>query len=228
MLPHLAPHFNITVHDAARDVRALAAQHGASCAELKTIAACDIIILATPVRQMEAVAKTIAPHVRPGQLVMDVGSVKMLPTQMLDAVLPAGVDIIGLHPLFGPQSGKNGIKGLNITLCHVRGTRAPCVKEFLSTVLGLHVLEASAEQHDRELAYVQGLTHLIGKVFVGLNLAPFQQTTKTYDLLLQMVDMVRHDSDELFRTIERDNPFAAGAKADFFAAVAELEKKLEG
>jgi prephenate dehydrogenase len=88
------------------------------------------------------------------------------------------------------------------------------------------IIEATPEQHDKELAYVQGLTHLIGKVFVGLNLPEFAQTTKTYDLLKQMVEMVRHDSDELFRTIERDNPFAVKAKEEFFAAVAELEKKL--
>lgn len=226
ILPHLAPHFRVSVHDSARDVAALAAQHDAVAADLKAIAGCDVIILATPVRQMEDVARTLAPHMKAGQLVMDVGSVKLLPTRMLAEVMPEGVAVIGLHPLFGPQSGKNGIKGLNITVCPVRGDCAPKVRAFLENTLGLHVIETSAAQHDKELAYVQGLTHLIGKVFVGMHLPDFQQTTRTYELLKQMVEMVRYDSDELFRTIERDNPFAAEAKAEFFAAVAELEKKL--
>lgn len=231
ILPHLAPYYNITIYDKFRkpkDMLALAKKHKVKAVtSLKDICASDKILIATPVQTFEKIVMELKHHVRPGQLVMDVGSVKELPAKILKKHLPDGVDIIGLHPLFGPQSGKHGIKGLNITVCNVRGKRHAKLIKFFKSKLGLNVIEATPTQHDRELAYVQGLTHLIGKVFVGMDLPSFAQTTKTYELLKQMVEMVRYDSDELFRTIERDNPYTIHAKREFFDTVKRLEKKLK-
>ncbi|MDX1921666.1 MAG: prephenate dehydrogenase/arogenate dehydrogenase family protein [Alphaproteobacteria bacterium] len=230
ILPHLSAHFKTKIYDKLRkptDLEKIAKKHNAkSVTRLKDLCDSDVILIATPVSTFEPIIKEIKPHLRKGQLVVDVGSVKELPAKILKKNLPAGVDIIGLHPLFGPQSGKNGIKGLNITVCNVRGKRNAKLINFFKKKLGLNVIETTPTEHDKELAYVQGLTHLIGKVFVSLNLAPFKQTTKTYELLKQMVEMVRYDSDELFRTIERDNLYTAHAKRAFFDAVKKLEKKL--
>ncbi|NDE90512.1 MAG: prephenate dehydrogenase/arogenate dehydrogenase family protein [Alphaproteobacteria bacterium] len=226
IVPHLAAHRSVRVYDSKRDLGALAKIKNVEVCDLATLCQSDIIIIATPVKTFEDVVKTIVPHLRAGQLVMDVGSVKVLPAKLLQDHLPAYVDIIGLHPLFGPQSGKNGIQGLNVTVCNVRGSRDKKIVPFLKDKLGLNVIEATPEQHDKEMAYVQGLTHLIGKVFVGMDLPEFAQTTKTYTLLKQMVEMVRYDSDDLFRSIERDNPFSVKAKTEFFTVVSELEKKL--
>ncbi len=230
ILPHLSPHFKTCIFDKFRnpkEIAKIAKKHKVKMVtELRELCESDIILIATPVRTFEEILKEIKSYERPGQLVIDVGSVKELPAKILQKHLPKGVDIIGLHPLFGPQSGKNGIRGLNISVCNVRGSRNAKLINFFKNKLGLKVIEATPTQHDMELAYVQGLTHLIGKVFVSLGLPKFSQSTKTYDLLEQMVEMVRYDSDELFRTIERDNPYTADAKKDFFKAVAALEKKL--
>ena len=94
--------------------------------------------------------------------------------------------------------------------------------------LGLQVFQVTPEEHDRELAYVHGLTHMLGKVIVALDLPKFRMTTKTYELIDQAVDYIRYDSDELFQAIERENPFAETAKKSFFAAARKLEEKLSG
>ena len=226
MLPHLAPHYDVTVHDAA-DVAALAKKYNVAVGDLARIAACDIIILAVPVQKMEPVLAELASKLKPDALVIDVASVKIKPTELMKKILPPSVSIVGTHPLFGPQSGKNGIAGLNVAVCEVRGGRAAGVSAFLRDQLKLNVFEVAAEDHDRQLAYVQGLTHLLAKVIVALDLPEFQLTTKTYDLMQQMIGMVRHDSDELFKAIERENPFTAEAKKAFFAAARNLEEKLE-
>jgi len=49
----------------------------------------------------------------------------------------------------------------------------------------------------------------------------------SFDCLMQAVDMVRNDSDELFLTIERDNPFAADVRRTFFRHAADLNRHLE-
>ena len=128
---------------------------------------------------MEKVLRQLAKVARPDALVVDVGSVKMKPAKLMKQILPRRMDIVGTHPLFGPQSGKKGVKNLNIVVCNVRGKRAPCVCARFCSKLGLRVFAATAKQeHDRELAYVQGLTHLLAKVVVALKLPRFRFTAQ--------------------------------------------------
>ena len=224
-VPHLAPHFDLVLHD-RRDVSDLAQKHKGVAGTLDEAAACDVVMLAVPVQQMESVLRAIAPHLKSGALVIDVASVKIKPTEWMKSILPAHVDVVGLHPLFGPQSGSGGIADLNIVVCNVRGERGEAVQTFLKDDLGLNVFATTPEDHDRQLAYVQGLTHLIAKVVVAMDLPEFGLTTKTFDYMKQMVEMVRYDSDDLFKAIERENPFTAEAKESFFNAARKLEDKL--
>lgn len=225
MARHLAPHFDLVLHDAHKSTAALAKTCRARSGGIIAAAACKIIVIAVPVQQMEKVLRKLAKVARPDALVIDVGSVKMKPAKLMKEILPRSMDIVGTHPLFGPQSGKKGIKNLNIVVCNVRGRRGACVRRFCRK-LGLRVFAAAPQEHDRELAYVQGLTHLLAKVVVALKLPRFRFTTKTYEYLDQMVETVRYDSDELFRAIERENPFTKKAKRQFFAAARRLEQKL--
>jgi prephenate dehydrogenase len=226
MAQHLASHFALTLCDTNKTIKKVAKKVGASLGDLAAVAVCDIVVVAVPVQKMESVLRELAPKLRPGTLVLDVGSVKIKPTNLMKKILPKHVDIIGTHPLFGPQTGKHGIKGLNIVVANIRGKRVECVKAFLKKKLNLAVHEATPQEHDKELAYVQGLTHLLMKVVVSLDLPKFRFTTKTYEYLEQMVEMIRYDSDELFRAIERENPFSKEAKKSFFAAARKLEDKL--
>ena len=223
---HLAPHVDLVLYDAGKDVAGLAKEIDARTGDLKTAASCDIVMLAVPVQKIRQMVQEIAPFVKPDALVLDVASVKIKPIAALLEFLPPGIAIIGTHPLFGPQSGKNGIKGLNIVLCDIRGGCIDEVEAFCAQKLGLKVLRATPEQHDREAAYVQGLTHLLAKIIISLDLPPMQLTTRTYELMQQMVDMLRHDSDDLFRAIARENPFSREAQEAFFAATRKLDEKL--
>ncbi len=229
MLKHLCPYFDIHIFDAHRKLDDVTSLYRVTESNLSDISAtCDVIILAVPVRQMEQSIKDIAPHLRVGQLIIEVASVKILPEQFLKSHLPVGVDVVGLHPLFGPQSGKYGIHGFNIALCNINGSRAECVSEFLTKRLGLNVYNTTPEDHDRQMAYVQILTHLIGKAFVKINPPNLNLTTKTYDLLCDMVELICYDSDELFKAIQTDNPYAHETKEKFFTAVRELDEFLKG
>ena len=215
-IPHLKPHFELALHDPFR-------QLGTG---LAGAAAQDIVLLAVPVAAIAEVAAEIAPHLRPGTLVLDVCSIKVKPLAALAALLPEHVAIVGTHPLFGPQSGRDGIRGLRLSLCEVRGGRAPMVARFLRRQLGLQVIETTPEAHDRQMAYVQGLSHLIGRIVAGMDLPPLQQTTSSFEHLMRLVETVRHDSDELFRTIAVENPFVDPVAAGFFRVASELQRRI--
>jgi len=222
---HLSERFEILAYDpVATDDLGLVQLTG-----LAEAAACPIVILAVPVEALEATVKAIAPHVAPNALIIDVGSVKVLPARLMAEGLPQGVRLVGTHPLFGPQSGKDGIAGLRIAVCPINDDRAARrVAAFCRKILGLKVFAVSPEDHDREAAVVQGLTHLIARVLLAMEPLPSRMTTASFERIMQAVEMVRHDSPAVFRAIERDNPFAAGVRERFFALADEARAELDG
>ena len=227
MVRHLAPYFDIRACDPSPAAKRFARRHNIALADLEEAAACPIVVLAAPVKALRALAHEIAPHVRPRAIVLDVGSVKLGPAQWLEDAMPAHADLVCTHPLFGPQSARTGVYGLEIVVCPVRSRRTRRVTRFLEHALDLKVSTTTPEAHDRALATVQGLTHLIAKVLSGLEPLPREHTTASYDLLMQGVSYVQGDSEELFLAIERDNPFAPDVRRRFFAEIAALRERLE-
>lgn len=225
-IPHLTPFFDVRLYDATRNLDALCACHGVDAVDLATAAGQDIVVVAVPKSALRSVARAIAPHLRPESLVIDVCSLKTEPLTILASELPPHVGIVGTHPLFGPQSGRDGIEGLRIAICPARGRRARLVERFLRHRLKLRVVRTSAEEHDRQMAYVQGLTHLLARIVVAMGVPRLDHTTAAFSHLEAMVGMLRHDSDELFRTIVADNPFAGEMLASFAKATDEVMRRV--
>jgi len=221
---HLATWFDILAHDPT----AADGEGVATLVSLEEAAACPTVVLAVPVEALEATLEAIRPHLSSDALVIDVGSVKVKPARLMAEALPEGVRIVGTHPLFGPQSARDGVAGLRIAVCEVRGQRdARRVAAFCRKMLKLNVFQVSPEDHDREAATVQGLTHLIARVLLAMEPLPTRMTTASFERLMQAVDMVRHDSPAVFRAIERDNPFAAEVRERFFTLAEEARGELD-
>ena len=202
---HLRPHFPILVFDVMPDV-ARAEALSVSIASFKAAAQCPIVILSVPVSQMRNVVADLVPYLTPESLVVDVGSVKVEPAGIMSELLPGNVEIVATHPLFGPQSARNGIHRLRIAVCPIRGRRfrvaAFCRK------LGLDVIITTPDEHDRDVAQVQALTHLVASLLIKMNPRPTRMTTRSYEMLMAAVDLVRHDAPEVLQAILGANPYA--------------------
>lgn len=223
---HLACHAELRVFDPKHEPGQRLAP-GIAAVALAEAARCSIVILTVPVRVLAATVREIAPHMRRGALVLDVGSVKVQPTAVMAEGLPRGVDVIGTHPLFGPQSARDGLRGLKIALCPVRGARLGVVSRFLRQKLGLQVIVTTPEAHDRELAVAQGLTHLIAAALLRMEPLPSRLTTASFDLVREAVEMVRHDSADVLHAIERANPFAAEVRERFLGLLDEVQAEFD-
>jgi prephenate dehydrogenase len=210
------------IHDPARPP-----EPGRRFGTLAEAAGCDLVVLAVPVARMGEVLRLMAPHLRAGAIVADVGSVKLVPARLMAEILPAHVEVLGTHPLFGPQSASAGLTGHKITLCPIRCPSVHRIAAFLRRAFGLRVFLTTAEEHDREAAVVQGLTHLIAKVLVRMEPLPKRLTTASFEHLMRGVEMVRHDAPGVFEAIERDNPFAAGVRERFATEVEAVRRQLE-
>jgi prephenate dehydrogenase len=223
---HMRPYFRLCAHDPAPGLEPIAERHDVTLTTLKTAASCPVVVLAAPVGRLQEIVDAIAAHIRPGALVLDVGSVKAGPAEIMKRGLPEHADIVATHPLFGPQSARDGVAGLKIALCPIRGRRCFRLAAFLRARFGLNVIMTTPEEHDREAATVQGLTHLIAQVLMQMEPLPTRMTTRSFDLLVAAVNMVRHDAPEVFEAIERANPHSAGVRSRFFELASALNAKL--
>jgi prephenate dehydrogenase len=221
----LKDHFEIVVTDVAPAAEATARAAGVAFGGLEEAAGCEIVVVAAPVAAMRGLFAAIAPHVRPGALVVDVGSVKVLPAQWMRELLPEHADIVATHPLFGPQSARTGLQGLRFVVCPIRGDRHERVAAF-GRSLGLTVTVATPEEHDREMAYVQALTHLIGRSLVNIGIPDEQLKTPSYQHLLELCGLIGADTFELFTAIQTQNPFAPQVAQAFVDQAQALLKQV--
>ena len=172
---------------------------------------------------MDEVCRELAPVLKPGSLVLDTCSVKMHPIEVMKRILPDNVSLMGTHPMFGPDSGSRGISGLPIVTVDVR-TRPDEYKGWVERFkrMGLNVLEMTAEDHDREAAYSQGITHFIGRVLNELPLKDSPMATAGYRALLEIIRQTCNDSWQLFVDIQRYNPFTNMMRKDLHAGLNKM------
>ena len=224
---HLGQYFEITAYDPSPEVAEIAKQLGVRLSPIRSVSQADVILIASPVFSFEQVVSEIAVVCKPGAMVVDVGSVKVVPAEIMQRLLPCHVDIVATHPLFGPQSALTGIEGLKIALCPIRGRRHARLAAFLRKVLGLTVIMTTPEEHDQDAAVVQGITHLNAEVLLRMRPMPTCMTTKSFDLLSQAISMVQDDAPEVFEAIEKANPYAETVRRRFFDLAASLSIELE-
>ncbi len=67
----------------------------------EAVAGADMVLLSVPVTATGDVARCVAPHMKKGAILADVGSVKVMPVQ--DMLSAYGGPVVGTHPLFGPN-----------------------------------------------------------------------------------------------------------------------------
>ncbi len=139
------------------------------------VAGADGVILCTPVGTFAAIAQAIAPHLAPGAILSDVGSTKQSVLRDVGPLVPAGVHFVPAHPLAGtensgPDSGFATLfEGRWCLLTPPPGTDPASVARIaeLWRRTGAMVEEMEPGHHDRVLAIVSHLPHLIAFTICG-------------------------------------------------------------
>lgn len=170
---------SITAIDADDGVRAACARLGladhVTADAGQGVQNADLVMLATPVGCFEAIAKAIAPQLKPGAIVSDVGSVKGQALAAIGPHLPAGVHLVPGHPVAGTE--QSGPEAGFAALFHGRWsilTPAPGTDEAAIAAVralwegvGAKVELMSAAHHDLVLAITSHVPHLIAFNIVG-------------------------------------------------------------
>jgi prephenate dehydrogenase len=207
MASHFGQHNIVYVYDPAPNIKAGSFPHGVIFSEIERAAGCEIVFLFPGIEQFSECCHSIRPHLRPGAIVIECCSVMIFPvTEMLE-ILPQNVELIACHPLFGPQSGRESIAGLKVVLAPIRTSMLTLVSTLFEQI-GVEIVLLSPEEHDQAMARTQALEQLIGKILMKMGIESEIVDVPGYKKLLELKNMLEEDSEHLFFSLQRRNPFA--------------------
>ena len=165
----------------------------------------EVILLCTSILSTDKVFKSLpVQRLKRSTLFVDVLSVKEFPRNLFLQHLPPYFDVLCTHPMFGPESGKNGWKDLPFVFDKVRigseESRISRCAQFLDIFAseGCRMVEMSCADHDWHAAGSQFITHTTGRVLEKLGLETTPINTKGYETLLSLVENTVGDSFDLY------------------------------
>ncbi|KAL6974077.1 Arogenate dehydrogenase 2, chloroplastic [Sarracenia purpurea var. burkii] len=195
----------------------------------------EVILICTSIISTEKVLRSLPlQRLKRSTLFVDVLSVKEFPKSLFMQILPSDFDILCTHPMFGPESGKNGWNGLPFVYDRVRigseESRVLRCDRFLDIFAkeGCRMVEMSCAEHDRHAAGSQFITHTMGRILEKLRLEATPISTKGYETLLTLVDNTASDSFDLYYGLFMYNKNAMEQLERLDLAFESLKKELFG
>ncbi|MBA0625963.1 hypothetical protein Godav_003705 [Gossypium davidsonii] len=195
----------------------------------------EVILLCTSILSTEKVLKSLPfQRLKRSTLFVDVLSVKEFPRNLFLQLLPPEFDILCTHPMFGPESGKNGWNELPFVFDKVRigndERRVARCNSFLDIFAreGCRMVEMTCAEHDWHAAGSQFITHTMGRVLEKLQLESTPINTKGYETLLKLVENTAGDSFELYYGLFMYNVNAMEQLERMDFAFESLKKQLFG
>ncbi len=227
MASGLTPDFKTYIYNRT-DKAAAIKSIGGIPASLPEVCRQDYIVLSVPISIMESTLRRIAPLVKKTSTIIDVCSVKVYPVQWMKDILPPEVSILGTHPMFGPDSAADSLQGRKIVISKVRldDVKYEKIIKYL-TQKKLVVIEATPEEHDRQIATTLSLTHFIGRTLAEFGAHELEIDTEGYKRLLHILGVVENDSWQLFLDMNCYNPYAKDIRHKFIDAMHKINQKID-
>lgn len=146
----------------------------------------DLVIICAPVLAYERIREQIAPALKPGAILSDVGSVKAHVVDVLGKGLPQGVHLVPGHPIAGTEHSGPAAGFAELfedrfcVLTPPEGTDGTAVEQVAAfwRALGSNVEIMAADHHDLVLAITSHVPHLIAYNIVG-TVADLEADTKS-------------------------------------------------
>ena len=177
--------------------------------EIAKIYESDVIFFAVSIESFESVIREHKKYFKPEHLLIDVLSVKLHAQKVFEKYLKeSNTQALLTHPMFGPDSSKNGFDGLPIIMDQFKSSKANY--DFWKNYFvnrKLHVIEMSAKEHDRLAANSQGLTHFIGRLLSSYGLKTTSIDSLGTKKLLEVIEQTCNDTWQLFTNLQHFNPY---------------------
>lgn len=199
-----------------------------STQDLKKAYQSEVIFYAVPISSFEEVISSHKKYFRDEHLLIDVLSVKMHPAEVFQKYLNNyKTQAILTHPMFGPDSSKEGFEGLPIIMdkFKVDNNTYNFWKDYFKNKK-LSVIELSPKEHDLLAANSQGLTHFIGRLLEEIDIKESPIDSSGAEKLLQIKEQTSNDSMQLFTDLQHFNPYTKSMRLRLGEAYDKLYNKL--
>lgn len=213
--------FDVTIIEGSSERAQIAQEQGYGVEPFDSAAKSDFIFLAVPISEIEPTLIKLAPLLNENHVVIDLCSVKVYPTNLMQKYL-INTQIVGTHPMFGPDSAKKGLNGLQVAICpvNVKPENLKLLKEFWSAQ-GTSVIETTPEEHDKDAVYSQAFTYSIAKIILSMNLPEVTFKTRSFNALTEVARLSANDTEQLFHDMLFYNPYFSEMKAELEISIAK-------
>lgn len=184
----------------------------------------DVVILSVPLKPALDLAEKIGPILSENQLLMDVCSLKENIFSTMNRFTRA--EVIGAHPLFGPST--DSIVGQNIIICQGRGSKWLSWFENELRAQGALVTRMDPVEHDRNMAVVQGLTHLLsicmGRTLQKLGMTPdsaILSSTPVFRIKMDLIGRLFAQDLDLYKNLIGQNKYVEETLEAFLSSMEE-------
>lgn len=190
----------------------------------EAVAGAEFVVLCPPVQVIPALLKQLAEHFEKGAIVTDVGSTKASICKEAHKVMPEAAEFLGSHPMAGSE--KTGLEHARADLfegmaCILTPTDSNSsetitkVDQFWKS-MGMRTGQTSPEEHDRIVAAVSHLPHVLASV-LSENLLKKPGEWKSYaGMGLRDTTRIAAGDPALWRQIIADNAESIGEMLEDF------------
>lgn len=175
------------------------------------ISRADAVLISVPIDNFEEAVKEISCHIQPGQIVIDISSIKVRPMELMHKYIAKGL-VLGVHPMFGP--GAVDIVNKNFVLTPTNSKEKDLAKrvQLHLNKKGACVSQMSPDEHDELMSIILGLPSFIAIVSADtlLSLNRLQKTRNisgsTYKMLLMLTENVVTEDTNLYASLQMTLP----------------------
>ena len=185
----------------------------------------DRIMVCVSISSFEEIMKKIGPHIRDGQAVMDICSIKEYPVKIMHEHVRHGL-VLGTHPVFGPGSRGVKHKAYILTPTNTEEEKyAASFKKWLEKEEA-HVFVMSPQKHDQLMSVVLGLPHFLGLAACEtlLEQKDLKESKKvagtTYRMLFTLAEATALETPDLYANLQMRLP-ELGKLEDLYIAKAQ-------
>ena len=183
----------------------------------------DYVLLCTPTKNTPEIIRLIAKEMKHGSYLIEISSQKLKTAQTLMKT-PNKINPICIHPMFGPGTKK--IDGKNMIIIPIKDVKKELdAAKLLFPKADFVTIDAS--EHDKKIAVILGLTHLINIAFANI-LAKDEKISltekmsgSTFKIQKIVTESILTESPELIETIV-SNPEMRKYGEEFWKDIGKL------
>ena len=188
----------------------------------------EIVFVAVPISSLENFLSENGAKIPADSILVDLCSVKLKPKEYYCKYLPESNSYMLAHPLFGPDSARESLIGHKITISESRINKndEDKIRGIFRDALKLEIIDITADEHDRLMAFNLSLMHHLGRTFNDMGIGELKIKMRSLAEIEKISSFVMNDSGRLFRDFYKFNPYSHIIRESFEDSFAKITSSI--